>query len=111
MKVKGETFKAIREDNMISQSQIAKYLDVEQSVISKFEKNELLLSVDLLEKSADLFGCSVRVFFEEDVAKSEMNTVFHKADSTMFELEDLAMINRIALNLMKMEELESTYVK
>ena len=105
MKVKGETFKAIREDNMISQSQIAKFLNVDKSLIYKFESNEFLLSIDLLERSADLFGCSVCAFYEKDVATSQLKTVFAKSDSTTLEFEELVMINRIALNLMMMEEL------
>lgn len=106
MKAKGDTFKTIRENNKITQSQIAKYLNVDQSLISKFESNERVLSIDLLEKSADLFGCSVRVFFENDFSKPELKTAFRIAGSNLLELEDMAMINRIAMNLSMLEELD-----
>lgn len=106
MKAKGETFKVLRENSKITQSQIAKFLNVDQSLISKFETNERLLSIDLLEKCADLFGCSVRVFFEEEIARSELKMSFRKTGSTMLELEDLAMINRIAMSLRMLEEMD-----
>jgi transcriptional regulator with XRE-family HTH domain len=105
MKAKGETFKALRESQKITQSQMAKYLNVDQSYISKFETNERQLSIDLLEKSSNLFGCSVRVFFEDGFKLSDMKTAFRKSNSNMIELEDLALINRIALNLEMMEKL------
>ena len=106
MKAKGESFKTLRESNKITQSQMAKFLNVDQSYISKFETNERQLSIDLLEKSSDLFGCSVRVFFEDDVEIPKLKTAFRMANTSNIELEDLAIINRIALNLEMMEKLE-----
>ena len=106
MKTKGETFKALRESNKITQSQMANFLNVDQSYISKFETNERQLSIDLLEKCSDLFGCSVRVFFEENIEMPPLKTAFRFASTNLIELNDLAMINRIALNLEMMEKLE-----
>jgi transcriptional regulator with XRE-family HTH domain len=106
MKTKGETFKALRESSKITQSQMANFLNVDQSYISKFEANERQLSIDLLEKCSDLFGCSVRVFFEENIEMPTLKTAFRIASANFIELTDLAMINRIALNLEMMEKLE-----
>lgn len=106
MKTKGETFKALRESNRITQSQMATFLHVNQNFISKFETNECQLSIDLLEKCSDLFGCSVRVFFEENVDMPSLKMSLCIADTNLIELTDLAMINRIILNLDMMKQLE-----
>ncbi|MGB7595163.1 MAG: helix-turn-helix transcriptional regulator [Erysipelotrichaceae bacterium] len=106
MKTKGEMFKMLRECNKITQSQMADFLNVDQSYISKFEADERQLSIDLLEKCSDLFGCSVKVFFEETTEMPAMKMAFRTANTNSIELKDLAMINRIAMNLEMMEKLE-----
>ena len=54
----GNNIKILRDNMGFSQSTIARFLNVDQSLISKVEKGERSLSTDMLEKLACLFGIS-----------------------------------------------------
>ena len=55
----GKNIKTLRVEMGLSQSNIASFLNVDQSLISKVEKGERILSADMLEKLACLFGVSI----------------------------------------------------
>ena len=55
----GERFNELRNKSGLTQSQIADFLKVDQSYISKCEKSERQFSIDILEKAAALFGCPI----------------------------------------------------
>ena len=55
----GNNIKTLRDGMGFNQSNIARFLNVDQSLISKVEKGERILSADMLEKLASLFGVSV----------------------------------------------------
>jgi len=101
----GDRFYEIREKSGFTQKQIAAYLQVDQSYISKCEKNQRQLSLDILEKAANLFGCPVDYFINEHIEYTPLPTAL-RADSIETEdLETIAAVNRIALNLRHMESL------
>lgn len=106
MRAKGERFKSLREHHQIKQKQMADFLGVDQSLISKFENNERLLNIELLEKSADLFGCSVMEFFKENEDTS-LRIAFRAESINEIDFEAIAKLNRIAMNLMLMEKIEA----
>jgi len=101
----GERFKKLREESGLTQGQIAEYLGVNQSYISRYEKNERKLSVDLLEKLANLFGCSIEYFTSSDSQYSPLPFALRAASITAEDLETVAALNKIALNLREMENL------
>ncbi|MHC6181023.1 helix-turn-helix domain-containing protein [Clostridium sp. JNZ X4-2] len=92
-------FKELRESNNLTQSQIAKFLNIDQSYISKFEKGERNLSVDLLEKVCDLFGCNLKYFEDEDEEYKPMSIAFRSSSLQNEDLETIAAINKVALNV------------
>lgn len=49
----------LREDNDLKQKEIAEYLMCDQSLYSKYERNERPLPLDYAEKLADYYGVSV----------------------------------------------------
>ena len=49
----------LREDNDLKQSQIAEYLLCDQSLYSKYERNERSLPLEYANKLADYYGVSV----------------------------------------------------
>ncbi|HAM62675.1 MAG: hypothetical protein A2Y20_05050 [Firmicutes bacterium GWF2_51_9] len=106
MKARGERLRSLREESGITQKQLADYLEVDQSYISKFEKNERQLSVEFLEKCAGLFGYEVNVFFDDIFNGNGMKTAFRATNLSVADLSAIAYINRIALNLKRMEELD-----
>jgi len=98
-------FNELREKSGFTQSQVAKYLQVDQSYISKCEKNERKFSIDILQKAANLFGCPIDYFTNEKSSYSPLPIAL-RADSVEVEdLETIAAVNKIALNLRYMEEL------
>jgi transcriptional regulator with XRE-family HTH domain len=101
----GIKVKHLREQSRLNQAQIAKFLGVDQSYISKCEKGERQFNVDLLEKLCDLFGCAMPDLLSTDSLVETLNFAF-RADA--IEDEDLAAIsdiNRIALNIREMKKL------
>ena len=53
----GFKIKQLREKSKLNQTQLAVFLDVDQSYVSKCEKGERQLSLDSLEKLCNLFDC------------------------------------------------------
>lgn len=101
----GNKIKALRERAGLNQTQIAEFLGVDQSYISKCEKGERQLNVDLLEKLSDLFGCTMPDLLNGDLNAEFLQFAF-RAD--IIENEDLIAIsdiNKIALNIQQMRKL------
>jgi len=98
----GAKFSCLRLKSGFTQSQVANYLGVDQSYISKCEKDEQQFSIDVLERSAPLFGCSVD-YFTDDMHDYKPLPVVKGVD--LKDLEVLAAINKIALNLRFMDDL------
>ena len=88
-----------------SQSTIARFLNVDQSLISKVEKGERSLSTDMLEKLACLFGISIDAIESNSIETSNLSFAFRASDLSAEDLETISAINRIALNSEYMAEL------
>ena len=101
----GEKFSLLRNRSGLTQSQIAEYLDVDQSYISKCEKNERQFSVDILEKAAALLGCPIEYFTDETSQFAPIPIALRAKSVTTEDLATIAAINKIALNLRFMEGL------
>ncbi len=94
----GENMRVLRERMGFNQMNIARFLDVDQSLISKIEKGERNLSTDMLEKLACLFGVSVEAIEDGKIETSTLSFAFRAADLTAGDMEAISTINRIALN-------------
>lgn len=94
-----ERFKLLRENSNLTQSQIAEFLKIDQSYISKFEKGERNLSVDMLEKICSLFGCTLSYFEDESESHTPLNIAFRSKNLNIEDLETIASINKVALNI------------
>lgn len=94
----GENIKSLRDGMGFNQVSIARFLDVDQSLISKIEKGERNLSTDMLEKLACLFGVSVESIENGRIEASKLSYAFRASDLTIEDMEAISMINRIALN-------------
>lgn len=94
----GATIKSLRERSGFTQDNIARYLQVDQSLISKFESGERALSARLLEKLATLFGVDLSVFSEGACNMKPLSLALRASEINEEDLETISAINRIALN-------------
>lgn len=101
----GDNIKTLREEMGFNQNNIASFLKVDQSLISKVEKGERNLSVDMLEKLACLFGVSVQAIENDKLDASKLSFAFRAADLTVDDMEAICAINKIALNVESMTRL------
>lgn len=95
----GENIKTLREQSGFTQSNIAKYLKVDQSFISKIENNERPITSDMLEKLSALFGVPIESFNEELLPTNRIVFALRASEITEDDFETISNINRVALNL------------
>lgn len=101
----GKNIKALRESIGFTQANIATFLNVDQSMISKVEKGEKTLSIDMLEKLSCLFGVTVEEI-EKDIINEPSLLTKYKANELIIEnMEAFSAINKIAMNVTFMDEL------
>lgn len=101
----GKKIKLLREAANYTQQQLADYLSVDQSLISKFEKGERSISSDVLKQLSVLFCCPVSVLVSDDEVKPVYNVAFRTNAINQEDLKALSVINKIALNQLQMDQL------
>lgn len=101
----GNNIKTLRDSMGFSQCNIAHFLNVNQSLISKVESGERNLSSDMLEKLACLFGVSIDAIENSTIEASNLSFAFRANDLSAEDLEAISTINRIALNSEYMAEM------
>lgn len=94
----GENIKALREQSGFTQSNLAQYLKVDQSLISKIEKNERPITSDMLDKLSALFGVTTDSFNGESIPTNRIAFALRASEINEDDLETISAINRIALN-------------
>lgn len=97
-KIVGENIRVLRENAGFTQSNLAQFMKVDQSLISKVEKGERNLSADMLEKISALFGVTVEQIESQPVAISKLSFAFRGSEFNLAEMEAISAINKIALN-------------
>lgn len=104
-KIVGRNIQTLRENAGYTQSNLAKFLQVDQSLISKIEKGERAVSTDMLEKIASLFGITVNQLTNDKVPVYHLSFAFRGSDFTVDEMQAISNINKIALNSDFMQDL------
>lgn len=94
----GGNIKALREQSGFTQSNLARYLKVDQSLISKIEKSERIVTSDMLDKLSALFGVPVENFGEENAPANRITFALRASEINEDDLEAISAINRIAMN-------------
>lgn len=101
----GCRIKTLREHGGFTQSNIANYLKVDQSLISMAEKGKRALTSDMLEKLAALFGVQLCAFQETEIDTKPLSFALRASEINEEDLETISCINRIALNCSFMTKL------
>lgn len=101
----GKKVKDLRNQSGLNQRQLAEYLNVDRSYVSKCEKGERQFSADILEKITNLFGCSMEFFTSESSGNLPIPFALRANGINVADLEAIAVMNRLALNLRFMSSL------
>ena len=102
----GENARRAREASGFSQANVAEFLKVDQSLISKFEKGLRSLQTDMLERLANLYGHCISDFScTGGIPELQIKAAYRSSGITVDDIEAIHDIKRIALNLFYMSEL------
>ena len=93
-----EKLKTMREKACLRQGQIADYLGVTQTFISKVETGERNLTVDQLENLVNLYGYSLAAFADMEQDVHPIQFAFRAQDVSQDDLRIIAEIGKIAIN-------------
>ena len=93
-----EKLKAMREKAGLRQGQIADFLGVTQTFISKVEAGERNLTVDQLESILSLYGYSLAAFAESEQDVHPIKFAFRAQDVSQDDLRAIADIGKIVVN-------------
>lgn len=100
-----EKLKSMREQAGLRQGQIAGFLGVTQTYISKVETGERNLTVDQLENLVNLYGYSLSMFADAQSDVHPIRFAFRAQDVSQSDLKIIADIGRIAINSRFMTQL------
>jgi transcriptional regulator with XRE-family HTH domain len=101
----GNKVKGLREMAGLNQVQIAHFLNVDQSTISKCEKGERQFQVDQLEQLGSLFGCGLTDLVNGDLEVKPLRIAFRANAIGNEDLLAIADIHKLALNLNEMHNI------
>lgn len=90
--------KVLREQAGLRQCQIADFLGVDQTFISKVETGERNLKVDQLETLLNLYGHNLESFVKFESDTYPIQFAFRSQDLAQEDLKVIADIGRIAIN-------------
>ncbi|HBC69050.1 MAG TPA: XRE family transcriptional regulator [Sutterella sp.] len=93
-----EKLKMMREKAGLRQGQIADFLGVSQTFVSKVEAGERNLSVDQLEALVNLYGYDLASFADESLEVHPIKFAFRAQDVSQDDLHVIADINKIVIN-------------
>lgn len=99
----GAWFKDVRIKCGFTQEQIANFLELDRTTITKFEKGERTLGVSDLEIACELFGCTLDML--RNLEEFEPMAVAYRAkDLTLEDMESVRMVQKIILNMRRIRE-------
>lgn len=97
--------KELRKESNLTQEQLANYLEVDQSLITKIENGTRALNITMVEKICSLFGCSEDYLFGNSNDYIPLKFAFRANLINEEDLQSIAAVNRIAMNIKYMNEL------
>ena len=100
----GNNLKKIRSISSFTQEEVAAALVINRSAYSNYECGNQGMPVDLLEKTADLFGCELYVFFEEKLSEDIfLATTLRIDELNSNDLQEIVHFKDIVKSYIKMD--------
>ncbi|MBA3072204.1 MAG: helix-turn-helix transcriptional regulator [Anaerolineae bacterium] len=99
--------KALRERAHLSQEEFANFLEVDLDYVKSLENGDQNISTVKLERISELFGCPTDLLLKEEIPAETFDYAFYTVDGQEMDLKTIAAINRVALNLLEMQRLQS----
>jgi transcriptional regulator with XRE-family HTH domain len=103
----GNNVKFLREKSKLSQEELAEYLEVNLDFVISLENGDRNVSTVKLERISELFGCPTDLLMKDAVPTGTFDYGFHTSNGLEMDLKAIAEINRIALNLLEMQRIQS----
>lgn len=98
----GSRFKDVRQRSGYTQEQMAKFLELDRTMITKFEKGERALGIADLERACGLFGCSLKVLRGLENYQP-MAVAYRAKDMTIEDMEAVRKVQKIILNMRRIK--------
>jgi len=89
--------KALRKESRLTQEQLAKYLDVDQTLITKFENGSRAINVTMVDKLCSLFGCTQEYLLGQSEEYIPLNFAFRSQGVSTEDLQSIAAVNKIGI--------------
>lgn len=106
----GKRLENLRNDANLTQAQLADYLGINQSMLSKIESGERSIGMSYLEKLSSLYCISSYDLANKDNIDSQMQIAFRAKKLTSDDLFILAKVNRIIMNQRFMDGLKEDQI-
>lgn len=74
----GKALKYMRMNKGLNQEQLGKILNISQQNLSRYEKNQRIISFELIEQIAN--NCGYKIYFENDKEKFQIKDILRKVD-------------------------------
>lgn len=97
--------KNLRKNSKLTQSQMAEYLEIDQSMVTKLENGSRVLNVTIIERICNLFGCSEEYLLGQSDAYIPLTFAFRSNGIQSDDLQSIADVNKIAMNISYMNEM------
>lgn len=104
MSVNLDKLKQLREDNGYTQKQVAEYLEIDQSYLSKIEKGERKITLSLIRKLCSLYDCSQQYLSDRN-DEYHLPRIAFKGDNSI-DLNAIAKMNEVKGYLILLREIE-----
>ncbi len=97
--------KELRKECKLTQEQMANYLGVDQTLITKIENGSRAMSVTMIDRICSLFGCTEEYLLGQSDSYIPLSFAFRSNGIQGEDLQSIAAINRIAMNIRYMNEM------
>jgi transcriptional regulator with XRE-family HTH domain len=106
MSIIGRNLKLAREANGFTQSEVASFLNVDTSFVEGFERGEISITSGTLEQLANLYGCKLSEFEDENGFSDRIINISRNiSELSEADLNAIHDARRIGNNLLLMSSL------